>query len=345
MVALYFDLKFLERFATRDDKMDPVIYDFYCQFFKRVRGVEVYINIESSEEIQALISSNELYWHLSEINSPVSFNFNERLNDPEFYEDGAVSKFFLVEDCDEEQLQNQFNCYFISNKSLKEKWRLFLSDREDRELLVKSNPEAEETGVFRSWKDLDKFKHKASNILVFDVYVMANKKNQEIKDNLVPCISQLIKNTKGGAKELTIFTRELNQNQQNFWLKPDGDRLLSHLSPLSSRIQKINFIKYETTRIKGGDLEHNRCILTNYFYLKLPAGINVFKSNGQVNHRDEITFDSILKNSTRKMVKELLKNLKEYKNKLKETSIGIDDKARRIEHYYYFSNTCCRYLD
>ncbi len=345
MVALYFDFKFLEGFATRDDKMDPVVYDFYFQFFRRIRGVEVFINIESSKEIQKLIDTNEFYWHLSEINSPVSLSFKERLLDPEFYKKGAISKFFFVEDCDEEKLQNEFNCYFITNKSLRDKWQLFLSNREDRELLVKSNPHPKEIGVFRSWKDLDRFKHKASNILVFDLFVMANKKNQEVKYNLLPCITQLFNDTKGIDGELTIITKDLNQNRENFWLEKDVRQLVHQLSPIHSRVTNINFMKYDKTKITSTDQEHNRCILTNYFYIRFPAGINVFKSNGKVNHRDEITFDSILKNSTRTFVKELLKNLKDYRSNLKQTYIGIDGRAQRIEHYYFYPSSNCRYLD
>ena len=295
--------------------------------------------------MQELIENNELYSLLSDINSPICLNFYDRLNDSSFYKEGSITKLFFVEDCNEHQLQNESGYYFISNQTLKEKWKLFLSNHQDRELLIKSNPGPEETGVFRTWSDMSLFKHKTKNILLFDLYAMANKKNQRIENNLLPCILQLIKNTDGGPDELTIFTKELGQNLKNFWIESDVNQLTEYLKPLQNRIKNINFIKYDVTRNLQTDQEHNRCILTNYFYIRFPAGFNVFKENGDVNHRDEIQFDSILKNRTRQFVKELLNNLKQYTLQLKQKDFGVDNSGKVIEQYYYYPNLECRFFN
>lgn len=345
MVALYFEWEFLQKFEERTDKMDPIVYDFYYHFLRKIRGVEVYINVASIEELQKLITTNEVYSLISEISSPIILNFKERLQDKHFYREGSISKLFFIESKDEESLQNGCNFYFISNATLKNKWELFLSNRDDSELMIKSNPSPDEIGVFRSWTDLNLFKHKTRNILVFDLYVLANKTGQRISDNLLPCISQLIKNTNGGPDELTIITNDLNQNKKNYWFQKDIDQLSVHLTPLQKRIGNINYIKYDKTKVSRIDPEHNRCIVTNYFYIRFPAGLNVFKENKEVNHRDEIRFDSILKNRTRIFVKELLSNLKQYTSSLKQIDTGVDDSAQSIKHYYYYPNSKSRFLN
>lgn len=344
MVALYFDVAFLNEFERREDKFDSIVYDFSTQFLKSIRGVEVYLNLDSLEQLQKLINTSEVYWELTEINSPKILNFMEELSNPEFFRQGKIAKLFFVENIDEEKLQEESGYYFISNQTLKEKWKLFLSNREDSQLLVKSDPGLDEAGIFRTWSDLNLFKHKIKNILVFDLFAMANKKNQRVKDNLLPCISQLIKNTKGGSDELTIFTKDLGQNIKNFWVENDVNALSEQLKPIHTRIKTISFVKYDGTKNFITDKEHNRCILTNYFYIRFPAGINIFKENSKVNHRDEIHFDSILKNRTRKFVTEFISNLKKYTLQLKEKDTGVDNSGKVIEHYYYYPKLECSFL-
>ena len=121
MVALYFDHEFLKKFESRGDKSDPIVYDFFNQFLKSIRGVEVYLNLQSIEELQRLINVNELFSIISEINSPIISNFKIDLFDSILFEKGAITKLFFVENCDEERLQNKFSYYFISNSTLKEK--------------------------------------------------------------------------------------------------------------------------------------------------------------------------------------------------------------------------------
>ena len=99
-----------------------------------------------------LINNDEFYLGLSEVSSPKILDFKEDFSNLNFFANGAVSKLFFVEDCPEQELQESYKYYFISNKTLKQKWTLFISDHEDNELIIKSNPGPSEKGVFRSWK-------------------------------------------------------------------------------------------------------------------------------------------------------------------------------------------------
>lgn len=348
MVGIYFDKAFIKSFGERTDLSHPVVHDFFNQFIKKIRGVKVYLNIDSLNELNDLIHTNEFIYLLSEI-SPINLSeFRPDILNKEFFNDGPITKLFFVENCDENHLQNVHGCYFISNKSLKEKWKIFLSDREDNELIIKSNPKPSEIGIFHSWKDLNLFAHKIKNILVFDLYVMVNKKNQMINKNLLPCITELMSKD-NIIEELTIFTKELGCNKKKnelhgLWQENDLNNSTALLSTLSGKIQNISFVKYDETKNISGDSEHNRFILTNYFFIRVEAGFNVFKDKTGVNNRDTIKFDSLLKNRTRNIVIEALKNIKQYTLNLKQKDTKAIGPGQTLEHYYYSPQLNCKFL-
>ncbi len=351
MVALYFDKEFVRLFSQRKDHASPLVYDFLNLFIKKIRGVQVFLNFESLEELEKQILINEYYYLISEISPPRLMNFKNQLLDTSFYEKGAITKLFFVENCDELTLQEINNYYFISNSTLIEKWKLFLSDREDSELVIKSNTKQGDIGYFHSWEDFNKFTHKIKNILVFDLYVLSNKKDQKIHNNILPCLRELIKDTKGNIKELTIFTKTLADNSikkkelQDIWQTNDFIKCSDYLQTLYSSINTVSFVKYDETKNTKADSEHNRFILTNYFYVRLEAGFNIFKENGKVNNRDTIKFDSILKNRTRNIVIEVLKNLKLYSSQLKQKDTRAIGPGNVVEHYYFYPTLNCKFLD
>jgi hypothetical protein len=350
MVAIYFDKEFLRLLSDRNDHAGPVIYDFLNQFIKKIRGVKVFINLDSLEELNEAILHNEYYYFISEISSPLLLNFKARLSDSTFFEEGSITKLFFVENCNETELQEKYNYHFISNNTLIEKWKLFLSDREDSELVIKSNPDQSKKGVFHSWEDLNLFAHKINNIIVFDLYVLVNKKDQKINKNVLPCLKELIKGSKDKVKELTIFTKDLADNSakkrevQGIWQVDDLKNTFDYLEPLYKQIKDISFVKYDETKNAKTDSEHNRFILTNYFYIRLEAGINIFKENGKVNNRDAIKFDSILKNRTRNIVIEILNNLKMYSSHLKQKDTKAIGPGQLLEHYYFYPSLKCGFL-
>lgn len=352
MVAIYFDKAFIKYFGERTDLSDQVINDFFCQFIKKIRGVQIIVNIDSLNELNELILNNEYYSLISEIASIQLSDFKSQLSDETFCSDGAITKLFFVENCDENELQTSLGYYFISNTSLKDKWKVFLTDREDNELIIKSNPDPSEMGIFRSWKDLNQFSHTIKNILVFDLYVMANKKNQSIVKNILPCITQLLAYNKGKADDLTIFTKDLPDNNkkakelQGIWEEDDFKTSFNYLKPLTTQINNIAFVKYDETKNLKADSEHNRFILTNYFFIRLEAGINIFKDNaiGKVNHRDTIKFDSLLKNRIRNIAMDALRNIKQYTTQLNQKDTKVIGPGKLLEHYYFSPTLNCRFL-
>lgn len=351
MIALYFDKEFVTLFNERKDHADPVIYDFIYYFIKRVRGVELFVNFDSLEELKELILKNEYFNLLSEISSPQLMNFKGQLLSTSFYEKGAITKLFFVENCDETVLQEKYNCYFISNNSLSDKWKLFLSDRDDGELVIKSDANPVETHVFHSWADFNYFSHKVQNILVCDLYVLTNKKDQKIRNNIVPCLNELIKDTNGKIKDLTFIAKSLadtstkKKELQDIWQDDDINITTKYLEPLLKSINHISFVKYDDTKNTKADAIHNRFILTNYFFIRLEAGFNIFKDNGKVNHSDYIKFDSVLKNRTRNIVIEVLKNLKLYYSQLKQKDTRAIGPDNVLDHYYFYPELKCRFLD
>ncbi len=347
MVAIYFDRQFIERFQQRNDHDNPVIYDFLNHFIKKIRGVKVYVDLNTVEELQNKTQENEFYWIISEIGQLKLIKYNECINSIDFYKSGPITKIFFVERPEEDELQKKYGHFFISNNSLIDKWKVF-TDREENEMLIKSNPRKDETGVFKGWKDLSLFKHVANNILLFDLYALTNKKDQRIDKNILPCLLELIRHN--SIVDLTIITRQLPLNPkkqrdiQDLWIKDDFSIISEHIKPIVGSVKNFSLVKYEESKNIKADSEHNRYLITNYFFIRLEAGFNVFKDNGEVNNRDSIKIDSIFKNRVRNIVAEAIKNLKTYISSLKQMEERAIGPGKVVEHYFYHPYLKSRYL-
>lgn len=345
MVSLYFDRDFINAFIKREDGSDSVLNDFFNKCIKQIRGVQIFVNLESLAELQRSIEEIEFYYLLSEINSIQLLDIKSKLNSKSFYTEGSVTKLFFIENCDELQLENKSKYHFISNKTLKKKWKVFMSDQENSELMIQSNPLPNDVGIFRSWKDLNLFPHLIKNILVFDLYALSNKSDQRIIKNLIPCITALASNNEANVENLTIITKELpSKIQPGLWQEKDLTITFSYLEALQSIINTISIIKYDETKKLEGDSEHNRFILTNYFYIRLEAGINIFTDKGTVNHRDTIKFDSILNNRTRRHAKAALQNINLYLNKLKEKEHRAVGAGTVVDNFNFYPKIKCPYF-
>lgn len=344
MIALYFDYDFVDLLNERDDSQNLIINDFLNQFLRKIRGVEVFVNFSSLDELKDRVLRNLFWNYISEIGPIKLLDFKPLLDSSKFYKKGALTKILFVESCDENQLQKSYSSIFISNSSLLTKWPLFMSNRDDSELLIKSTPSSDEHNVFKSWADLNSFAHPIRNMILVDFYIASDKANQRISDNLIPLIKSLLTANSRKANDLAIITKDLastiNSGSNVSWTLSDIEQSLKSLSQLQILLDKIEFINYNSSKVTT-DPEHNRYLITNYFMIQTQAGFNIFKSKkGIINKRDRISFHSLLNNRTRNEVKEITDNLKTYCKKVDSESKNYKGETE----YFYLPPLQSRFL-
>lgn len=312
-MTIYIDRIFFEEFSKRDDLENEVIEDFYKKFLRKVRGVEVLINLSSINELKTLSQQNRFYNDLLEINPATTINCNWKYEiiDNNNLHIGNPIKVFLLSNADDcEYLEERYGYLFINNDNLIEKWSPVRWDREVTKMTPGSRDD--EYG-FNSWSRLEKEKHPFTELMILDRYVLEDKSNQRIIDNVVPLIKSLLNNhhSTTRAPKITIITKYREPKKLG--------EVLNRLNGLIPNIE-LGIIHYDKKYAPNKNFidEHDREIYTNYLKFECGSGWNIFKVNGRVNHRTTITIQSMLRNDVRNASVEAWKNLKEYKNRIKD---------------------------
>ena len=140
-----------------------------------------------------------------------------------------------------------------------------------------------------SWmKITDKIERTCNAVVIMDKYLFSNglDKIKELLDCFVP---QNIR----AEFHLTILTDQIVKNQGYLTdedierkLKEKEVKIRKHLSTAHSGINPV----VEIFRIKGKEF-HDRVLLTNYCYITVGAGFNLFNDNGIAQHEGDITMD------------------------------------------------------
>ena len=134
---------------------------------------------------------------------------------------------------------------------MKKKWSIFLSNHDYANLSIKTDTDLNNNFIFQSWNNLDYFAHKIRNLIVFDLYVLANKTNQKIKDNILQCLLQLIKNNNSKIIDIKIFTKSLlstklrNVDSESLWVHENINSVFNLLGELNQKVGKLSIIKYD----------------------------------------------------------------------------------------------------
>lgn len=140
-----------------------------------------------------------------------------------------------------------------------------------------------------SWiKITDKIERTCNALIIMDKYLFSNGLDK-IKE-LLDCF--VIHNIKTDF-HLTILTDQIVKNQGCF----TGEDIERKLKEKETKIRKYLSSMYpglnpvvEIFRIKGKEF-HDRVLLTNYCYITIGAGFDLFNDNGIAQHEGDITMD------------------------------------------------------
>lgn len=305
MIALYISTAFIKEFGLRIDKDNDIVFDFRNQFLRRIRGIEIFIN-GTIEEIKELANTNELYNDLTENPIKCDDSWLTKLEDETFLYSKPHSKVFLLgNDINCNALVSKYNLLFINNDNLKELWEQVRTDRQIAEMTPSEKCVDEYS--FVNWEQLLMYKHPFHDIIILDFYLLGNKSNQKYNNNLIPMINNYLSFIGNDNFEISIISKEI--------LNPPKENPLAKISESYSLINKphCKLIYYDDSIINASQLkEHDREIITNYMVFECPAGWNLFKEKGGVNHRTKIMVKSLFRNDVRNSVNKALDSFRSY---------------------------------
>lgn len=323
-MELIIDKGFLESFFTYNSlERHKAVYDDFIKFVRKLQpGFKLISNFATRTELNEAIFLNPLLEILIEKNPVIELiseaEFTSKFKQPEFYENSCSLKLFLVDfankDCT--NLEAAFGYSFISGETLAYKWKPFFSEREDLSRCITTSADTPAELCFDSWAKLEAFKHPLNSVLIVDGYLLSDKSQQRIDQNLKPLLKSILPKKKNTLPiDITIITEEGPKNSTFLAIKLElEEHLKSELPDLVFDLSIIKFDKNIIYKIASEGFNiHDRRIITNYFWLESGIGFNIMNDRGKVKNSDSFmtwNFNLIGQNYNR--LKHILKGYAAY---------------------------------
>lgn len=314
---LVIDKEFLDKFLISYQEDNPEHVDLR-KFFKKIRDFELLINVNDLDDLKIAADNNPLLEELIDTKPPATIcnpGLVESIGKNSFFEEQPPYTLFFIESGNDEQAILRAGYENINSFNLCEKWKIYCSVREDLKRKVTKDRDVPKNLRFDSWTDLKQFAHPVHSIFIFDRYILADKSNQRIMDNLLPLLKNLL-NISSSSKpvEITIIS-------QCDDLMKEFKKLKDMLSMELKVPFHLNLYKHDKSYYpRNFEGLHFRRVFTNYFTLKPDDSFNFFKRNGDVNNIAEISILFSFNNADWVMTKSDLQHLKDYISEIERLS-------------------------
>lgn len=275
---LFIEREFLDNFyiVFDEQKYQNVLKDLFSQYGDR----NVYIDYDI-DDFPDLIKDNELFSLMGNISppDPVS-NIKEFLFQKTNFDQDLIF------------MQNEESWF----KEIRSKGGLCFSfdnyENQLKEIIENLHFEIDLSNGFEGWDFLNAFdKISFNELIVTDGFILSDKSNQKMDDNIIPILSSLIKDRKR-TTEIKIFTRNLGPKAvTEEKINEERNKRLRLLNRLYAKY-KVKFKIIIDHKGRNPYDFHDRIIQTNYSLTECGKGFNLSKtkkSNSEI--RSKTIFD------------------------------------------------------
>jgi|TARA_R110002096_G_scaffold397632_1_gene593517 hypothetical protein len=297
-MELYIDKEFLDNFYL--DYNDKPIQEIVKKIFIEYGEKRVFVNYDAAN-FEKLENENEFFALISNIIPPTPVNsIKEHL-----FSKSDFRQTIVFSNYNEEWLKDIESkgalCFCFEN--FEEKIKNIIDQLHFRIDLSES---------FTDWNFLSKFHFLDFNtITISDRYILSDKDNQKIDDNLIPVLKSFFSNKKTEIK-IDILTKELNAiSSSDNHKKEKAKKIINKLNRVFANSKaKFNIIMND---FPSHYVMHDRSIATNFSLLECGKGFNLipFKASDS-----EIRSETIFDKYTYNRLKNIQQKQKEYTRKL-----------------------------
>jgi hypothetical protein len=302
-MELYIDKEFLDDFYI--DFKNTEIQSILKRVFNEYGNKKVFMNvsIDSLEDLETLKLENELFALMcSNDKAPIpTGNIEEHLFNKSNFEQTLV--FMKNEEIWFSKARDRGAlCFCFKN-----------FEKEIKNIIDQLHFRIDLSESFTDWNFLNKFQILDFNtITISDRYILTDKVNQKIDDNLIPVLKSFFLNKKAEIK-IDILTKELNSiSSSDNHKKETAKKIITKLNRVfASSKGKFSIIMND---FPYHFVMHDRSIATNFSLLECGEGFNLipFKASDS-----EIRSETIFDKYTYKRLKNIQQKQKEYTKRLK----------------------------
>lgn len=284
---------------------------------KDIFGVDLFCDFSSVSELKTAMEQNPIWEILLDTNNNIKFvkDIQELILHDDFYSNCSEQNLFFVDlsasKC--EQLQEERGFVYISPNNISQAWIPIMNIRNRGTLKVTTSTNVPNDHKFDTWNKLDEFKLPLTSIIIFDKYILGDKTNQRLKDNLFILLEKHCKNKLKKPLTLTI----ISEFDTDVDLVNAYNKIEAFLQSKSISNVRINIIKHEKA-IYPSNFEglHYRLFLTNLIRIKSDDSFNFFKSSGKVNNDVDIHLTFNISNPYRYFFEKELSDIKLYTSRV-----------------------------
>ena len=323
MVTIAATKEFLDTLFIESDK-DEYHTDLFNFLKDEIFDFKLICDFNSITELTTELKENPLLEMLMDKFDNVKFNpnLNTDIEDEFFYtglnEQNIFLTSFTYEKCVD--LSKKRGYIYVSSHDISKSWKPVKYIRDNDSFKVTNDDLFPSPMKFDNWDCLDKFCLPLTTILIFDKYVLADKSNQKLKDNLFKLLEKLCNNKLLKPLNLTIIS-EFDSDDK---IVSAYQKIQSYFNEKAITNVKLNILRHDKNKYPR-DFEglHYRLILTNNLRIKCDDSFNFFKTNGKVNNDADIILSFNMSHKRKCYYEKEINHIKRYVSRLENHSSDI----------------------
>jgi len=320
---------FIDNLFIESEK-DEYTIDLLKYIKSEINDFKLICNLSSSLEYEKAMIDNPLWELLLDKFDKIKFNINletEIFTDI-FYDNLDEQNLFFVsiDETECERLTKERGYIYITSSNIPKTWNSIKLIRDSGVFKVTTVSNFPENLKFNCWTKLENSILPITSIIIFDRYILCDKSNQKLSDNIFKLLKIICRNNELLKPiTLTIITEFDNDNQ----LIMAHSKIIDFFKHNSITNTKLNIIRHDKNKYPI-DFEglHYRLILTNNIRIKCDDSFNFFKPNGKVNNDADLHITFNLSYPNHYFFEKELKHIKRYVSKIEnlDKKVSLPDK-------------------